>query len=220
MEFASQRQLLQSHSSDDLESSETRHQCQAEFVTRPFLRSGHSLATGRPPLPKRLLSGRQSKVLQRPRKYDPAATTTKTRGTDVEEGEQPKAIEVEPEPEKHDEAQAESELKKDLRLKSENTKSESLGSTPKAARELARAQLQKDYYHSTSGWNGTRVLHKSGACFMVPGNDYPRYVHLGALMPRQSDFDSICKLCARKGTEVAQGDSDVTQTSSSSEASQ
>ena len=37
---------------------------------------------------------------------------------------------------------------------------------------------------------------------MVPGIDCPRYVHLGALMPRQSDFDSICKLCARKGTEV------------------
>ena len=53
---------------------------------------------------------------------------------------------------------------------------------------------------------------------MVPGIDY--YVHLGALMPRQSDFDSICKLCARKGTEVAQGDSDVTQMSSSSEAGQ
>ena len=138
----------------------------------------------------------------------------------LEEGEQPKATDVEPEPEGHNEAQAESEVKKDKRLKSENTKSESLGSNPKAPRELARAQLQKGYYQSTSGRNGTRVLHRLGACFMVPGIDYPRFVHLGALMPRQSDFDSICKLCARKGTEVAQGDSDVTQTSSSSEGGQ
>ena len=94
------------------------------------------------------------------------------------------------------------------------------GQNLKAARELARAQLQKGYCQSTSGRNGTRVLHRLGAFFMVPGIDNPRYVHLGALMPRQLDFDSICKLCARKGTEVAQEDSDVTQTSSSSEAGQ
>ena len=79
-----------------------------EFVRRPFRRGGHSLATGRPPWPKRLLSGRQSKVLQRPRKYDPAATTAGTRGTEVEEGEQPTATDVEPEQEGLDEAQAES----------------------------------------------------------------------------------------------------------------
>ena len=85
MGCAGQRQPLQSLSSDDLESSETRHQFQAEFFRRPFRRGGHSLATGRPPLPKRLLSGRQSKVLQRPRKYDPAATTAGTRGTEVED---------------------------------------------------------------------------------------------------------------------------------------
>ena len=132
IECAGQRQLLHSRSSDVLESSETRHQFQAEFVKRPFRRGGHSLATDDHPLPKRLLSGRQSKVLQRPR--------------EVEEGEQPKATDVEPEPEGHDEAQAESEVKKDKRPKSENTKSKSLGSNPKAAHELARAQLQKGYY--------------------------------------------------------------------------
>ena len=60
---------------------------------------------------------------------------------------------------------------------SENTKSKSLGSNRKAARELARAQLQKGYDQPTPGWNGTRVLHRLGACFMVPGIDYPRYVH-------------------------------------------
>ena len=135
-----------SRSSVDLESLETRHQCQAEFVRRPFRRGGHRLATGRPPSPKRLLSGRQSKVLQRPRKYDPAATTAGTRGTEVEEGEQSKAPDVEPEPEGHCEAQAKSEVKKDRRLKSENTKSKSLWSNPEATRELTRAQLQKGSY--------------------------------------------------------------------------
>ena len=90
------------------------------------------------------------------------------------------------------------------------------GQTPK---QLVNSQ-EPSFRKATTGRNGTRVLHRLGACFMVPGIDYPRYVHLGALMPRQSDFDSICKLCARKGTEVAQGDSDVTQTSSLSEAGQ
>ena len=90
------------------------------------------------------------------------------------------------------------------------------GQTPK---QLVNSQ-EPSFRKALTGRNGTRVLHRLGACFMVPGIDYPRYVHLGALMPRQSDFDSICKLCARKGTEVAQGDSDVTQTSSSSEAGQ
>ena len=79
--------------------------------------------------------------------------SSKHQGTEVEEGEQPKATDVEPEPEGHDEAQAESEVKKDKRLKSENTKSKSLASNPKAARELARVELQKGYFQSTSGRN-------------------------------------------------------------------
>ena len=67
------------------------------------------------------------------------------------------------------------------------------GHTPK---QLVNSQ-EPSFRKATTGRNGTR-----------------------ALMPRQSDFDSICKLCARKGTEIAQGDSDVTQTSSLSEAGQ
>ena len=91
---------------------------------------------------------------------------------------------------------------------------------PKEARERARAQLQNGYYISTSGRNSTRVLHSLGACYMVPGIDYPRYAFSGAQMPKQRDFDSICKLCSRKGAGIANGDSDVTQTSSSSEEGQ
>ena len=52
---------------------------------------------------------------------------------------------------------------------------------------------------------------------MVPGIDDPRYMYSGGQMPKQGDFDSIWKLCSRKGAEITQGDSDVTQTSSSSE---
>ena len=91
-----------------------------------------------------------------------------------------------------------------------------LGHTPE---QLVNSQ-EPSFRKATTGQNGTRVLRRLGAFFMVPGIDYPRYVHLGALIARQSDYDRICKLCARKGTEVAQGDSDVTQTSSLSEAGQ
>ena len=33
---------------------------------------------------------------------------------------------------------------------------------------------------------------------MVPGIDYPRYVYSGPQIPKQGDFDIICKLCSRK----------------------
>ena len=45
---------------------------------------------------------------------------------------------------------------------------------------------------------------------MVPGIDNKRYMYSGPQMPKQGDFDSICKLCSRKGAEIKQGDSDVT----------
>ena len=127
---------------------------------------------------------------------------------------------VEPEPERQEELRVDPSAKKEKRLKSENTKSDTLGSNPKAARERARTQLQKGYYLSTSGRNSRRVLHTLGSCYIVPGIDYPRYVYSGLQMPKQGDFDSICKLCSRKRAEVAHGDSDVTQTSSSSEEGQ
>ena len=164
----------------------------------------------------------RAKCFKRPRKYDPAATTAGTRGTEVgrrrtAESQQtwnqsPKGMT------KHKQSQ---KSRKTKRLKSENTKSESLRSnTPKqlvnsqepSFRKAATSQRQAGTVQEYStGWEPASWYQAS---------TYPRYVHLGALMPRQSDFDSICKLCARKGTEVAQGDSDVTQTSSSSEAGQ
>ena len=114
----------------------------------------------------------------------------------LEESEPPREAAVEPEPERQEELRVDPNAKRDKRLKSENTKS------------------------STSGRNSTRVLHRLGGCYMVPGIDFPRYVFSGAQMPKQGDFDSICKLCSRKGAGIANGDSDVAQTSSSSEEGQ
>ena len=105
-------------------------------------------------------------------------------------------------------AQVDPKAKKDKRFKSENT-SESLGSNTKEARERARSLLQNGYYISTSGRNSTRVLRRLGGCYMVPGVDCPRFVYTGVHMPKQGDFDSTCKVCSRKGADVAQGDSDV-----------
>ena len=138
----------------------------------------------------------------------------------LEEGEPPREAAVEPEPERQEELRVDPSAKKDKRLKIENTKSDTLGSNPKAARVRARTQLQKGYYRRTTGRNSTRVLHRLGTCHMVPGIDNPRYVYSGPQMPKQGDFDSICELCSRKRAEVAHGDSDVTQTSSSSEEGQ
>ena len=71
-------------------------------------------------------------------------------------GEPPKAKTLKPEPERQEEVQVNPNAKRDKCFKGENTKSESLPSNPKAARERARTQLQKEYYMSTSGRNSTR----------------------------------------------------------------
>ena len=119
----------------------------------------------------------------------------------LDEGEPLREPAVEPEPERQEELRVDPSAKKDKRLQSENTKADTLGSNPKAARGRARSQLQKGYYISTSGRNSTRVLHRLGACYMVPGIDYPRCMYSGPQIPKQGDFDSICKLRSRKGAE-------------------
>ena len=197
----------QSRSSDVLESSETRHQCQAEFVRRPFRRGGHSLSTGRPPFPKgseedraKCFKGLESTTPLRPQQELEELRLKKENGRKQQTWNQsPKGMT------KHRQSQ---KTRKTKGSKARTSSQNLLGQTPK---QLVNSQ-EPSFRKASSGRNGTRVLHRLGACFMVPSIDYPRYVHLGALMPRQSDFDSICKLCARKGSEVAQGDSDVTQT--------
>ena len=56
----------------------------------------------------------------------------------LDEGELPREAVVEPEPERQQELRVGPSAKKDKRLKSENTKSDALGSNPKAARVRAR----------------------------------------------------------------------------------
>ena len=97
----------------------------------------------------------------------------------LDEGATPKEAAVEPEPEVQEELRVDPSAKKDKRLKSENTKSDTLGSNPKAARERARSQLQKGCSVSTSGRNSIRVLRRLGACYMVPGIDHLRYMYSG-----------------------------------------
>ena len=86
----------------------------------------------------------------------------------LEEGEPSTVAAVETEPERQEGLRVDTSAKKDKRLKSNNTKSDTLGSNPKAARERARSHLQNGYHISTS----------LGARYTVPSIVYPRYVYL------------------------------------------
>ena len=144
---------------------------------------------------------RQSTVLQGPRTTEPTETTTTAEELILEESEPPREAAVEPEPERQEELHVDPNAKRDKRLKSENAKSESLGLNPKEARERARAQLQNGYYISTSGGNSTRVLHRLGSCYMVPGIDYPRYAFSGTQMPKQGDLTASANCALAKVQE-------------------
>ena len=97
----------------------------------------------------------------------------------------------------------------------EDTKSDTLDSNPMAARERARTQFQKGYYISTSaetvqgyctGWELAtwyQVLTTHGTCTLV-------------LRCRSKEIASA-NYAPAKEQKITQGDSDVTQTSSSSE---
>ena len=97
----------------------------------------------------------------------------------LEECDQSRAGDVEAEPDRVEEVSVDPHAKRDKRLKSENAKSEALGSNPKEAREKARATLQSGYYISISGRSSMKVPHRLGSCYMVPGIDYPRFIYFG-----------------------------------------
>ena len=99
------------------------------------------------------------------------------------------------EPERPEEERVDPNPKKD---KTESTKTEALGLNPNLAQQRARSQVQKEYCVSASGTNSVNALHEIGQCYMVPGIEYPRYVHTCRGMPRLAASDSICKLCSRK----------------------
>ena len=117
----------------------------------------------------------------------------------------PRAGDVEPEPDRAEEESVDPCAKRDKRLKSENTRSEALGSNPKVARERARAKLQSGYCVSTSGRN-VKVLHRLGSCCMVPGVDYPRYVYTGRAMQQHAIS------CANAAPRRVQKRSETTRT--------
>ena len=93
-----------------------------------------------------------------------------------------------------------------------------LGTDPKEARTKLRSELQPGFYVSTSGKRNIRTLHQLGLCYMLPGVDYMRYTYAGSALPGTSDFDNVCKWCAKSpGFNDAEHNSSATDTSSSSE---
>ena len=93
-----------------------------------------------------------------------------------------------------------------------------LGTDPKEAWTKVRAELQQGFYISTSGKRNIRTLHQLGLCYMLPGVDYMRYTYAGSALPSTSDFDSVCKWCAKSpGFNDTEHNSSATDTSSSSE---
>ena len=95
-------------------------------------------------------------------------------------------------------------------------RSAALGSNPKEARERLRSQLDPGFYVSTSTFRNLKILHRLGACYLIPGVDYQQFEYLGTLMPERSKYEQICKLFARGGTAAVEGSS-CSQTTSSSE---
>ena len=86
------------------------------------------------------------------------------------------------------------------RFKSESSRTQVLGDSPKEVREHTRRSLEPGYYLSSSGRNATRILHFLGDCCMVPGIDCVWYHFVGRLMPSISEFYGVCKLCSKKGS--------------------
>ena len=72
-----------------------------------------------------------------------------------------------------------------------------LGTDPKEARTKLRSELQPGFYVSTSGKRNIRTLHQLGLCYMLPGVDFMRYTYAGSALPGSSDFDNVCKWCAK-----------------------
>ena len=95
-------------------------------------------------------------------------------------------------------------------------KTECLGENPKARRATIRSTLQPGYYICQSGKRRIRTLHRLGACFALPEVNCLEYAHSGTTLPATAEFDTVCKLCARKDVLNSDDQSDASSTSSSS----
>ena len=96
-------------------------------------------------------------------------------------------------------------------------RSAALGQNPKEARERLRAALAPGFYLVTSTFRNLKILHRLGSCYLIPGVDYQQFQYMGVLMPPKSQYEQICKLCARTGTAATEGSS-CSETTSSSDA--
>ena len=120
----------------------------------------------------------------------------------------PQPLELEPAP------QTEPQLKK-RRGGHAAARTELLGDNPRERRAAIRSTLQPGYYIALSGKRHIRTLHKLGACYALPEVDYLQYSFVGTSTSANTEFDSVCKLCA-KSSAAERENSDVPVTSSSS----
>ena len=44
-----------------------------------------------------------------------------------------------------------------------------------------------------------RSLHQLGRCYLLPRVDYMDYTSAGIVVPKKSEYDGACRLCAREG---------------------
>ena len=87
---------------------------------------------------------------------------------------------------------------------------------PKARRATIRSTWQPGYYICLSGKRRIRTLHRLGACYALPDVDYLEYVYSGTTLLATAEFDTVCKLCARKDVTNPDEQTDASATSSSS----
>ena len=66
------------------------------------------------------------------------------------------------------------------------------------------------------GSAGSGLFTDWGACDALPDVDYLEYVYSGTTLPATAEFDTVCKLCARKDVTNPDEQTDASATSSSS----
>ena len=69
-------------------------------------------------------------------------------------------------------------------------------------------------YICRSGTKKVRIVHQLGRCYILPSVDYMDYTSAGIVVPKNSEFDGVCRLCAREGLQDGE-DSSATVSSSS-----
>ena len=94
-----------------------------------------------------------------------------------------------------------------------------LGKSPKEATARIRAALEPGFYICRSGKKKVRSLHQLGKCYLLPGVGCMDYTSSGNALPKKSEYDRVCRLCARYGVREGEDSSATVSSSSSSESS-